>query len=29
MVYMGGEVAAYNRIYNDGMKAGAVTGVPH
>jgi hypothetical protein len=26
---MGGEVAAYNRIYNDGMKAGAVTGVPH
>jgi hypothetical protein len=29
MVYMGVDVMACNRIYNDGVKVGAVTGVPH
>jgi hypothetical protein len=29
MVYMGVEVTACNKIYNDGVKSGAVTGVPH
>jgi hypothetical protein len=29
MVYMGVEVIVCNRIYGDGMKVRAVTGVPH
>jgi hypothetical protein len=29
MVYMGVEVIAYNGVYGDGVKAGAVVGVPH
>ncbi len=29
MVYMGVEVMAYNRINGDGVKVGAVVGVPH
>ncbi len=29
MVYMGVEVTAYNRIYSDGVKAGAIIDVPH
>jgi hypothetical protein len=29
MVYMGVEVTVYNRIYSDGVKAGAATSVPH
>jgi len=29
MVYMGVEVTAWNRIYGDGVKANATTGVPH
>jgi hypothetical protein len=29
MVYVGAEVTACNGIYDDGVKAGAVTGVPH
>jgi len=29
MVYMGVDVTAYNGIYDDGVKTGAVTGVPH
>ncbi len=29
MVYMGVEVMACNGIYDDGVKAGATTGVPH
>jgi len=29
MVYMGVEVTTYNRIYGDGVKVGAATGVPH
>jgi hypothetical protein len=29
MVYMGVEVMAYSGIYNDGVKVGAATGVPH
>jgi hypothetical protein len=28
MVYMGIELTAGNRIYDDGVKAGAATGVP-
>jgi hypothetical protein len=29
MVYMGVEVTACNGVYGDGVKAGAVVGVPH
>jgi hypothetical protein len=29
MVYIGVEVMACNRIYDDGVKIGATTGVPH
>jgi hypothetical protein len=29
MVYVGVEVTAYNGIYDDGVKAGIVIGVPH
>jgi hypothetical protein len=29
MVYVGVEVTACNGIYDDGVKAGATTGVPH
>jgi hypothetical protein len=29
MVYMGVEVTACNRIYSDGVKAGATTSIPH
>jgi hypothetical protein len=29
MVYMGVKVTAYNRIYDDGVKASAIAGVPH
>jgi hypothetical protein len=29
MVYMGVEVTVCNKIYDDGVKAGAVIGVPH
>jgi len=29
MVYMGVEVTAYNRIYDDGMKASVAVGIPH
>jgi len=29
MVYMGVEVTACNRIYGDGVKAGAAINVPH
>jgi hypothetical protein len=29
MVYMGREVMVYNRIYDDVVKAGATTSVPH
>jgi len=29
MVYMGVEVTTYNGIYGDGVKVGAVTGIPH
>jgi hypothetical protein len=29
MVYMGVEVTTCNRIYGDGVKVGAATGVPH
>jgi hypothetical protein len=29
MVYVGVEVTACNGIYDDGVKAGAATGVPH
>jgi len=29
MVYMGVEVMAYNRIYDDGVKVGAITSLPH
>jgi hypothetical protein len=29
MVYMGVEVTACNRIYNNGVKEGAVAGIPH
>jgi hypothetical protein len=29
MVYMGVEVMACNRIYDDGVKAGVATGIPH
>jgi hypothetical protein len=29
MVYMGVEVTTCNRIYGDGVKAGAAIGVPH
>jgi hypothetical protein len=29
MVYMGEDVTACSRIYNDGVKTGATTGVPH
>ncbi len=29
MVYMGVEVTACSRIYNDGVKAGVVVGIPH
>jgi hypothetical protein len=29
MVYMGVEVTTWNRIYGDGVKAGAIIGVPH
>jgi hypothetical protein len=29
MVYMGVEVTACNRVYGDGVKVGAATGIPH
>jgi hypothetical protein len=29
MVYMGVEVMVCNKIYNDGVKVGAATSVPH
>ncbi len=29
MVYMGVEVTTYNRIEGDGVKVGAIVGVPH
>jgi hypothetical protein len=29
MVYVGVEITACNGIYNDGVKAGVITGVPH
>jgi hypothetical protein len=29
MVYMGVDVTACSGIYDDGVKAGATTGVPH
>jgi len=29
MVYMGVEVTVCNRIYDDGVKVGVATGVPH
>jgi hypothetical protein len=29
MVYMGVKVKAYLEIYGDGVKAGAVIGIPH
>jgi hypothetical protein len=29
MVYMGVDVSIYNRIYDDGVKTCAPTGVPH
>jgi hypothetical protein len=29
MVYMGVEVTAYSKIYDDGVKVGATAGVPH
>jgi hypothetical protein len=29
MVYMGVEVTACNKIYDDGVKVGAAVGVPH
>jgi len=29
MVYMGVEVMAWSRIYGDGVKAGAIVGVPY
>jgi hypothetical protein len=29
MVYMGVEVTTYNRIYDDGVKVGVATSVPH
>ncbi len=29
MVYMGVEATVCNEIYNDGVKTGAATGVPH
>jgi hypothetical protein len=29
MVYMDVEVMTYNKIYNDGVKGGATTDVPH
>jgi hypothetical protein len=29
MVYMGVEVMACSGIYNDGVKVGAIIGVPH
>jgi hypothetical protein len=29
MVYIGVEITAYNRIYDDGVKVVATTGVPH
>jgi hypothetical protein len=29
MVYMGVEVMVYNGIYSDGVKVGAVVGIPH
>jgi hypothetical protein len=29
MVYVGVEVMAWSGIYGDGVKAGAITGVPH
>jgi hypothetical protein len=29
MVYMGVDVMTCNGIYNDGVKVGAITGVPH
>jgi len=29
MVYMGVDIMTCSRIYNDGMKAGAVVGIPH
>jgi hypothetical protein len=29
MVYMGVDVTTCNGIYDDGVKAGAVVGVPH
>jgi hypothetical protein len=29
MVYMGVEITACNRVYDDGGNVGAITGVPH
>jgi hypothetical protein len=29
MVYMGVEITVYNGIYGDGVKVGAVIGIPH